>query len=184
MELENKTEHVHETIQERARTSHAEGSSPPWFTQVALSTLMMALLSALAALMGAISSHDSILERTQEIVDFVRLDNDSVEIEVLRSKHDLLVHLGEEPSASEVSRVRLYEENREKMSKRTANDEGVVRAETHAYVIFAVAVTLLSVGITLGGMSMIAKKRFLWVIGLALGAGGAVTVVLGLRAML
>lgn len=70
------------------------------------------------------------------------------------------------------------------MTKTTAADEDVVRTSTHAHVIFAIAVTLLSVGITLGGMAMIARKRFLWIIGLVFGVGGAVSLVFGLRDML
>lgn len=103
MELEKTSEHAHEIIHEHSGALHS--SSPGWFTQVALSTLVMALLSALAALLAAISAHESLLERTQEILDFVALDTESLEIEVLRSKHDLLRQLGEEPRESEVSRV-------------------------------------------------------------------------------
>jgi Domain of unknown function (DUF4337) len=183
MELETTSEHAHEIIHKHS-ASHGNDSSPGWFTRVALSTLVMALLSALAALLAAISAHESRLERTQEILDFVALDTERVEIEVLRSKHDLLRQLGEEPAATEVSRLRNYEEQIRELTKATAADEGVVRTSTHAHVIFAIAVTLLSVGITLGGMSMIARKRFLWIIGLVFGMGGAVNLVLGLTDML
>jgi Domain of unknown function (DUF4337) len=92
--------------------------------------------------------------------------------------------MGKEPAATEVSRVRNYEEELESIAEKTAEDEDVVRAATHAHVIFALAVTLLSVGITLGGMAMIARKRFLWIIGLVFGAAGAVSVAIGLAEML
>ncbi len=184
MELESTSEHAHELIHEHAAASHADRSSPGWFTQVALSTLVMALLSALAALLAAISAHESLLERTQEILDFVALDTERLEVEVLRSKHDVLRQLGEEPPVSEVSRVRNYEEEIVAMTKKTAADEEVVRTSTHAHVIFAIAVTLLSVGITLGGMAIISRKRFLWIVGLVFGAGGTLGVAIGLAEML
>ena len=184
MELESRPEHAHEIIHEHASGHHGDRSSPEWFTRVALSTLVMALLSAIAALLAAMSAHESLLERTQEIVDFVTLDTERLEIEVLRSKHDVLRELGKEPAASEVSRVRAYEGELDSIAERTAEDEELVRTSTHEHVIFALAVTLLSVGITLGGMAMIARKRFLWIIGLVFGAGGTLSVAIGLAEML
>lgn len=180
MELEGTAEHAHETIHEHAIEGRHGPSAPRWFTYVALSTLVMALLSAFAALMAAISAHESLLERTQEILDFVALETDRVEIEVLVTKHDLLRQFEEAPAASELERVRAYHEELERLGERTTEDELIVRTTTHAHIVFAVAVTLLSIGITLGGLALISKQRFLWIIGLVFGLAGAVAVAVGL----
>jgi hypothetical protein len=183
LELENGTERVHETIRERA-TGEDNAASRGWFTQVALSTLLMALLSALAALMAAISAHESLLERTQEILDMIELENDRVEIEVLTAKHDILRRLEVEPDASEVSRVRANREDLRQRKEETTEEERFVGTATHAHLVFATAVTLLSVGITLGGISMISRKRSLWIVGLFVGLAGAVGVAIGFASLL
>ena len=108
MELENKTDHAHETIREHVAEDQHRSAAPRWFTYVALSTLLMALLSASAALMAAISAHESLLERSQEILDFVALETDRVEVEVLQSKHDILHQLDGRPPDSELARVKAY----------------------------------------------------------------------------
>jgi hypothetical protein len=184
VELESTAEHALETIHEHVAESPHHPSSPPWFTYVALSTLVMALLSAFAALMAAISAHESLLERTQEILELVALDTDRIEIEVLTSKHDLLRQLEAEPSGAELDRVAAYREEVERLLDQTAEDEAIVGSTTHAHIVFAVAVTLLSIGITLGGMALIAKQRFLWIVGLVFGLVGDASVVYGMRDMM
>jgi hypothetical protein len=181
MEQEKAIEHAVEAIQEHAGGAHGDAASRRWITQVALSTLVMALLSALGALMAAISAHESLLERTQEVLDFVRLQNDRLEIEVLRAKHDLLRQSGVEPAASELSRIRAYETDLLRMTEQTTEEEAVVRTSAHAHLVFAIAVTLLSVGITLSGISMIARRRPLWIAGLAFGLAGTVSMAIALR---
>jgi len=184
MELESATEHAHETIHEYVAESHSGPSTPRWHTYVALSTLVMALLSAMAALMAALSAHESLLERTREIVDFVALETDRIEIEVLRSKHDILRQFEVMPPPDELSRIRTYQEDVATLMETTAEEEAVVGASNRAHIVFAIAVTLLSVGITLGGMSLIAKQRFLWIIGLVFGAAGTLSVAIGFRTMI
>lgn len=179
MELGSHTEHAHETIHEHGAEGHNRSASPPWFTHVALSTLLMALLSASAALMAAISAHESLLERSREILDFVALETDRVEVEVLDAKHDILLQLGETPAESELARVAAYREEASRMAKDVSEEETRVRVTTHRHVVFAVAVTLLSIGITLGGLALIARRRYLWVVGLVFGVAGAVSVVVG-----
>jgi hypothetical protein len=184
VEIENKTDHAHETIHEHAAEGHHRPSAPRWITHVALSTLLMALLSASGALMAAISAHESLLERSQEILDFVAIETDRVEIEVLQTKHELLRRLDETPDEAEVARIGTYRREVARLTEETAVEESRVRTTTHAHLVFAIAVTLLSIGITLGGMAIIARQRFLWLIGLVFGLAGAVSVVLGFRDML
>ena len=184
MELESKTEHAHETIHEHVAEGHHRPSAPRWFTHVALSTLLMALLSATGALMAAISAHESLLERSQEILDFVTLETDRLEIEVLQSKHEILRQLDETPAEGDLARIEAYREEEAELAEAVLEEEDLVAATTHAHLVFAVAVTLLSIGITLGGMAIIARQRFLWLIGLVFGVAGAVSVALGFRDML
>lgn len=180
MEIEDKADHAHETIHEHVVEAHHDHpSAPRWFVHVALSTLLMALLSASGALMAAISAHESLLERSREILDFVALETDRVEIEVLRSKHDILRQLGEAPAEPEVARVKAYQEDAARLDEEMAVEESHVQVTAHAHLVFAVAVTLLSIGITMGGMAVIARQRFLWLIGLGFGFAGTVSLVRG-----
>ena len=181
MDLENKTDHAHETIHERVAQGHGHPTAPAWFTHVALSTLLMALLSATAALMAAIAAHEALLERSQEILDFVAAETDRLEIEIIESRRAVLQGLGEIPVESQAQlEADRGEEARD--IELAAEDELRVQRATSAHLVFAVAVTLLSIGITLGGMAVIARRRFLWIVGLGFGVAGAVAVVVGFMA--
>jgi hypothetical protein len=51
-------------------------------------------------------------------------------------------------------------------------------------MIFAIAVTLLSLGITLGGMAIVVERKSLWTVGILFGAAGALGAGIGVFYML
>ena len=50
---------------------------------------------------------------------------------------------------------------------------------SHAHIVFALAVMMLAVGISLSGMSVVLDQRWLWLVGLVSGTGGAICFVIG-----
>ena len=71
-----------------------------------------------AALVRSLKRSESLLERTQEILDFVALETDVLEIEVLRSKHEILRQFDETPPESELARIDAYREDAALMTER------------------------------------------------------------------
>ena len=55
---------------------------------------------------------------------------------------------------------------------------------TLAHVIFAIAVTLLSMGIILAGMAVVIERKWLWATGLVIGTAGSLSVAIGIAVML
>jgi hypothetical protein len=51
-------------------------------------------------------------------------------------------------------------------------------------LMFAISVTILAVGISLGGMSVVIEQKWLWVVGMAAGVLGSFGVVAGIITML
>jgi hypothetical protein len=76
-----------EEMQEKTETAE-------WVRKVALSAIVMALISAIGALLAGITANESLMERTEEILEVSRLESDRLHVEVLRSKHDVLRALG------------------------------------------------------------------------------------------
>ena len=59
---------------------------PRWHEQVALSTLVMAMLAAVGALLAGIAVQEATMERMQEIIDFSILEGDRAEVEILKAR--------------------------------------------------------------------------------------------------
>ncbi len=64
------------------------------------------------------------------------------------------------------------EDRTRELKASTASEEEMVRVSANAHEVFAIAVALLALGITLGGMAIGTERKFLWTVGLVFGALG------------
>ena len=76
------------------------------------------------------------------------------------------------------------EEEMRELEADAAREEMLALAGARADTVFAIAVTLLSLGITLGGMAIVIERKFLWTVGIVFGALGAVGISMGVYTML
>lgn len=185
-ELGESTELVNELILESVKEDNIETGhkAPKWHRQVALSTLLMALLTAVGALLAGITAHESILDRTEELMNVAIAENDRTNIEVLRAKIEILDRLGESPDLEDQATLFAYQNEIEHVEKKAVHEAIAVRESSYAHLVFAVAVTILSVGITMSGMAVIIDQKSLWVAGLVFGIVGAIGVTMGIYTML
>jgi hypothetical protein len=179
-ELGGSAELVDELILEATKEGEAGRESPRWHKLVALSTLVLALLTAVGALLAGITAHEAVLERTEQAIEVSVLEGDRVTVEVLKAKHEILSSLGEAPDPYEIALIEAYEEQMAELFEETAYEEGRVEEASSAHLILAVAVTVLSIGITLCGMSVVIEQKWLWIAGLAIGLVGAVGLAIGI----
>lgn len=179
-ELTETTETAQDAVTEAVESKEPGEEHPGWYRQVAFSTLVLALLAALGGLLAGITANDALFERTKEIIKVSYLEADHIRVDALRSKHEILTVLGETPDPGEVETLAAFEEEMREMEADTAREELIALRFAGAHTIFAIAVTLLSLGITLGGMAVIVERKSLWAVGLVFGAVGAVGIGLGI----
>jgi len=173
-----------ELVQEETKEGEGGHGAPRWHTWVAMSTMAMALITALGALLAGITAHEALMERTQEAIDISIAENDQVSIEVLAAKVEILESLGYPVSPADLARIESYEEESLERKEAATEDEGAVNKLTFPHLTLAVSVTLLSVGITMSGMAVIVDKRYLWLSGLAFGVLGTIGVGIGISSMI
>ena len=181
-EPEIASELLDEMLMESTKADEA-GGGPGWHRQVALSSLVLALLAALAGLLAGLTASQELHVRTQEIIELTRLENKRVYVEVLRTKHELLEGLGRAVDPDELAQIHAYEEEAAALVSEVAAEEAQDHRIGSTHLILAIAVMLLSVGITLGGMAIVVEERSLWIVGLIIGIGGAFGLVLGVFRM-
>src|ERR1700722_2527817 len=90
-EIEVPTEHLHEEIQERA-----EERKEKWILFVALSTAVMAVLAAIAGLLGNHHANEALLEKIEASDQWSYYQAKSIKSEIAASNGQLLVALGKE----------------------------------------------------------------------------------------
>ena len=151
----------------------ASETDPQWLTWISISTMAMAVITAVGILLAGITLNEFFLERTQELVELNRLGVDRVNMEVLESKLHILTVLGEPLDSDEVQKLQDYREEASVLAPLVAEEDAVSRRALFEHELFAIGVTLLSIAITITAVSAILKKKSLWFSGLAVGALGA-----------
>jgi hypothetical protein len=179
-EIGESSELIDELFMESVQGDEGAHKSPSWHKQVALSSLILAVLAALGGLLAGITAHESLFERTQEIIAVSRLEGDRVSVEVLRAKHEILAGLGEPVDPAEIAQIQAYEEEARELEREAGREEEQAQATGYSHLVLAIAVTVLSVGITLSGMAVVVDERWLWVAGMAIGACGILGLILGI----
>ena len=179
-EIGESAELIDELFMESVKADEAKQKSPGWHRQVALSSLVLALLTALGGLLAGVTGQEVLLERTKEIIELSRLEGDRVSIEILEAKHEIMASLGQAADPEEIAQIRAYEEQERELSRDVRYEEEQVQAFDYANNILAIAVTVLSVGITLSGMAVVVEEKRLWLVGLIIGAGGILILALGI----
>jgi hypothetical protein len=178
------SELVNELAMEQLEDDGGEFGGKNWHRRVALATLVLALLAALGGLLSGITSHEAQLEKTEEIISLTILEGDQVSIEILKAKHELLISMGETPDAAEVEEIRVFEEEVAEKQEEIAEEESLAQAFGQTHLIFAIAVTILAVGISVSGMAVVVDQKWLWGVGMVFGIVGSVGVILGIISML
>ncbi len=173
-EIGETTAMVADLAMEETDRGKAVEMRPRWHEQVALSTLVMAMLAAVGALLAGIAVQEATMERMQEIIDFSILEGDRVEVEILKAKHEILIGLGKTPDQSEMEQIHFFEEEKERLGKEVTLEEAYIQSSMSVHLILAMAVTILSVGITLCGAAIVVDMKYLWIAGLVFGVIGTI----------
>lgn len=179
------SELVNELVMEQIEDKVEQASKMhKWHRQVALSTLFLALLAALGGLLSGITSHEAQLEKTEEIISLTVLEGDRVSVEVLKSKHEILISLGETPDEAEVAAIQAFEAEIEEKREAAVEEETLAQVIAQTHLIFAIAVTVLAVGISVSGMSVVLEQKWLWTVGMVFGTVGTIGLGIGIISML
>jgi hypothetical protein len=178
------TELVNELAMEQSEKDAADSQIRRWHKQVALSSLLFALLAALGGLLSGITAQESQNEKIEEVFNLTILEGDQVRVDILKAKYEILSSLGEIPDEAESETIRELEEEIDEKRKEITQEENFFQTFGQTHLMFAISVTILAVGISLGGMSVVIEQKWLWVVGMAAGVLGSFGVVAGIITML
>lgn len=179
---EVETERLHESIREEVER---EGGA--FLRKIALTTALLAVLAAVAALRAGATVNHALLLRA----DATRLQSEasdqwayyqakSVKASVQEAVRAAWLAAGKEPPAEVAERLARYEKEQEEIRARAAElekerDARLKESEhlLHGHHRFASAVALFQVAIALGAIAALTRSRVVWAGSLVVGLGGA-----------
>jgi hypothetical protein len=146
---------------------------PTWYRGVALTILVLSILTAISALLAGLAAHDTLLQRTEEIVDVAIAEDDQLTVELLRTKHDLQTALSQEVSEEELERITSIEtETTQFADEADAEGASALTSAAH-HLLFSLAATIAAVAIAVTGLAPIVHQRWLWAVGVVVGVVAA-----------
>lgn len=170
-ELEDPTESLHEHIHEGAHHAEAEGNK--WIIYVALTTAIIAVLSAITSLLAAYHADESMLSQIHASDQWAYYQAKGIKTEILVSDGKLLKAIGKEPIPADEEKIKGNKKQQQDIMDKAKEAEAESHAHVESHNILARSVTLFQIAIAIGAISILVKKRIYWVISLGFAAFAA-----------
>ncbi len=170
----------------------AEEKKEPWLNYLALTTVILAVCATLATFKGGGFSTRSVMSQTQASDQWSFYQAKSIKgyiYEMQKDKLELeLKTMGKAPQAAEEYRQKIeeygkkvakYEGEKTQIQKEAKKFESIRdEAQKHSQA-FGIAVIFLQIAILLSSIAALIKKKYVWLIGVAVGLFGIVSFVNG-----
>ena len=165
-EIEIPTEHLHETIHEKAEeelhgtNSHEKG----WSMYVAISTALIAVFAAISGLMAGHYSNEALINQIKASDQWAYYQAKGIKgelktLEVMNGKGD--------PSA-----IEKYKKEQEVIKKIAENFEEESHTHLKKHVVLARSVTLFQIAIAISAIAILTKRKPLWYMSMAIALAG------------
>ena len=151
-----------------------------WESWVALTSSLLAVLSAIAALYATFAADEAAIAESEETVVAAYASGAEASYNVLRAKLDIMAALGKPVDSADEAAMKKYafQVKTFQEKSRKYDREGGRKYKTHDQL--AIAVALFQVAILLGGLAVVVQRPALWVFGMSFVIGGAGFMVRGL----
>lgn len=165
------TETVKDTVEEMGidaliERQEAQGIKLPWENWVAFSSSVLAVLSALGALYATFSIDEATLVISNEAVYVAYREGAAANFAVTKAKVEILAALGKPVNNEDLKQIKKYKQQFTELNQKVkdADNEGMHKFKVHDRL--AISVTLFQVAILLGGLSVIVRRRSIWIFGM------------------
>lgn len=165
-EIENYSESIHEQGNEHAHHILAEGKEK-WVLFVALSTALIAVLAAITGLLAGEHADEAMLSQIRASDQWAFYQAKGIKTETLNLENKILIAFGKQPAAEDADKIKKNKkEQAEIMEKaKDAQKESDMHVTKHS--VFARGVTLFQISIAIGAISIIVKRKSLWLVSIA-----------------
>jgi Na+-translocating ferredoxin:NAD+ oxidoreductase RnfD subunit len=180
-EIEDYSEKIHEQSNEHAHhVMHESGGKEKWVVYVALTTAIFAVLAAITGLIAGDHADEAMLAQIRASDKWAHYQAKGIKADVLSASNTMLISLGKPADTAAVNKIKEEKKDQQDIMKEATklqkeSDEHVARHKTMAQ-----GVTMFQIAISIGAISIITKKRILWLISIGFAAIGVVFLILGL----
>ncbi|HEY5327744.1 MAG TPA: DUF4337 domain-containing protein [Mucilaginibacter sp.] len=170
-EIEDFSENIHEQSNEHAHHILAEGKEK-WVLYVALTTAIVAVLAAITGLLAGDHADEAMLAQIRSSDQWAFYQAKGIKTDVLAASNNLLTAMGKNPAAKDTAKVNANKKEQVKIMAEAKALQMESAEHVARHKILARGVTLFQIAIAIGAISVITKRKALWVASMGFAAVG------------
>lgn len=167
----NPTEHVQEEIHH-----HAQHSAERWIAGAALTAALLAVLAAVGGALAGVHLTESSRAQIEANNKWGYYQAKSIKSSILKSKDEMLVALGKEPSEKDKAKMEEYEHDMEKIKEEAEHLAVESSQHLHLHEVIERGVTFFHIAIAVVAISVLTKRKLFWFLSLGFGVIGLIFV--------
>jgi hypothetical protein len=177
-EPEVPTEHLQEEIHHQA-----EHHGDRWILGVALSSALLATFAAIASMSSGHYSTEAMVSQIESANQWSYFQSKSIKESQLKSKMELLEALGKPANDADRAKAAEYQQEKAEIEKKAGELAHEAKHFLHTHHLLARCVTLFQIGIAVGAISALTRRKAFWLVSLCFGAAGAILAVQSILSM-
>jgi Na+-translocating ferredoxin:NAD+ oxidoreductase RnfD subunit len=180
-EIEDYSESIHEQSNEHAHhVMHESGGKEKWVVFVALTTAVFAVLAAITGLLAGDHADEAMLAQMKSSDSWSFYQAKGIKADMLAASNNVLISLGKTPDTASVNKVKREKKEQAAIMDKAKEYQKESDGHVVKHKIMARGVTMFQIAIAIGAISIITKRRLLWVVSMGFAAVGIVFLLQGL----
>ena len=175
-EMEDPTEKLRETLE---AVEEKNEEKERWTLHVALSTAIIAVLAAIAGLLGNHHANEAVLEQIKASDKWSYYQSKSIKAELASSVSQLLLAMDKPLPADNRQKAERYEKEKFEIKEQADEAEKGSAMHLREHVVFSRSVTIFQIAIAISAIAILTRKKAVWYVSIVLAAAGTFFLALG-----
>ena len=162
-DIDDFSENIHEQSNEHAHHILAEGKEK-WVLFVALSTALIAVLAAITGLLAGMHADEAMLAQIRSSDQWAYYQAKGIKSDILSSSNKMLLAFGKQPVTEDVDKVKENKKEQAEIKEKAQKFQEESDEHVTKHGILARGITMFQIAIAIGAISIIVKRKALWVV--------------------
>lgn len=155
-------EESNELAMELATEATGDTKKEPWVNHAAFSSMIIAMIMTVGALLSGISANESMIDRQEEIVTQTKFNLTTIQKDILLNRLEIKQAEGIEDVEDIKKQILASEHMSEEHMEETTKELVESEAALYVHEVLALGVSIMSVSVTMTGMAIVLRKRLIW----------------------
>jgi hypothetical protein len=165
---------------QEAIVHHAHAATEKWIMGVALTAALLAVFAAVTALMAEHHANEAMLDQIRCSDQWNYYQSKGIKLHLLQTKTELLTALGKTADKEDLANVQKYMKEQKKIKEDADGEQKKSKAHLRKHTVLSGSVTLFQIGIAVGAISVLTKRKSFWFTSVVFGVIGVALLLVGM----